>query len=186
MSALLDWAWRIEQIIRVPKNRFAAALSLLAPLIIMTTAACDGNGDTRPAPQTINTITIASERSEYISDIRDLTANADSINSDYRNLLDRYDNGSVTVEDVIGFAEEAAGEFDFMSGRLDEMNVPEEFLSEHQQLDSAFGKWQQFYQLQIEGLNNNDADVLNQARDLDSQAAIETNEAIEGINQKLT
>jgi hypothetical protein len=172
--------------VRLKEKSILLVTGLLATLFCISLTACGGDEITNRAAHTSATQTATLDSSEYVSDVRDLTANADGLNSDYRDLLERYDAGDVTVEEVTGFADSAAGDFEFMTGRLNEMDVPEDLLSEHQLLVSAFSKWQQFYRMQVEGLDNNDTALLEQARDLDTRAAIEINQAIDGINQKAT
>jgi hypothetical protein len=161
-------------------------ISLLAMTACLPVAACGGGSDVAVQTGVTATGTGTTEDTTeiYIGDVRDLAANANGVNTDYRKLLEKYGSGTVSKEEVTDFAAGAKGEFEFMGSRLQEMEPPAGLGPEHQQLISAFDKWRQFYQLQIDGLNNNDNALLESARDLDNQAATEVNDAIQAINDK--
>jgi hypothetical protein len=112
-----------------------------------------------------------------------MTARANQINNDYRELVDKYNSGQVQVEEMMSRAEDDRKAYEQMSGQLTSMKVPPEFQSAHSLLISGFNKWQSTFEAYRDGFRDKNNDLLGKARDLDNQAVIEVNQAINQISQ---
>ncbi len=166
------------------------------PAIVMTAAliaALSGcGGDSGQTTVTIErTVTVTTsqpgstpeEKQAYTLTITDLTRRADQVNTDYRSLIDRYNSGQSKAEDLMAKADEDWRVYEGMSGQLTEMKVPAEFQEPHRLLISGFNKWQSTFEAYRDGFRDNNNDALNKARDLDNQAVIEVNQAVNQITQ---
>lgn len=163
---------------------FAAILSALTLAVVLSGCGDDDSGKVETATAAAETSTgpTAGEIS-YAKDISDLTAYGDDLNDKYNALLGEYENGNATKEDVIAKAEESGSEYQMLLDNLTLKSPPEVFQEAHQKIIAAFSKWLSYYQLQAAGVRDNDANLLQQARDLDNQAVTEANQAISEINQ---
>lgn len=177
------------------KRREAYVLWLTAALLLtvlaLAVAACgdekgeltetQSDGDSTHAT---GTSTSGTDMGGYASDMRDLAGNADRVNSDYRDQADRQRAGEIDTATLIERARDGERDFQIMVDELKQATPPAGLVTAHAQLTTAFGKWLEFYGLQISGLENNDAAQLSQAMELDIQAVTEANQAIEAINSQ--
>ncbi|GBE58472.1 hypothetical protein BMS3Abin01_01414 [bacterium BMS3Abin01] len=157
--------------------------ALLAVVLAAGLSAGCGGGDVPGAATDVMATTPASpDAGAYASDVSDLADHADQVNRDYSRQVDRQQAGVIDTATLIADADDGVREFTVMVGTLEGMEPPQGLAEAHRQLISAFGKWLQFYRLQVSGLRNDDAGQLAQAHELDSQAVSEASQAINSIN----
>lgn len=151
-------------------------------------AGCGGGGEDLPGTRAATVATALEETStvadmeNYARDMRDLAGNADRVNSDYRDQVERQRAGEIDTATLIERARDGEQQFQIMIEELQGVEPPAGLEEAHAQLVSALGKWLEFYGLQISGLENNDSARLTQAVELDNQAVTEASKAIETIN----
>ena len=143
---------------------------------------CGGGEVPGAATDVVTTTTGPVDAGAYASDVSDLTDHANQVNKDYSRQVERQQAGVIDTATLITGADDGAREFTVMVETLKGMEAPEGLEEAHQQLISAFGKWLEFYRLQVSGLRNDDMGQLAQARELDSQAVSEASQAINSIN----
>lgn len=123
------------------------------------------------------------DKETYVNQIDDFAGQADGINRSFRELIEKYNAGEARVEDLVEQADQNRRSYEDMSVRLTEMSVPREFQQAHKSLISGFYKWQSTFDAYREGFKQNNSTLLDKARDLDNQAVIEVNQAINEISQ---
>lgn len=170
-----------------------AALLIAMAMVAAVMSACgdDGSGGATSSAAALTatgatgTDAAAVDAGTYASDVGDLATHADQLNTDYSAMVDDYGAGATDVARVIAAAGDYRVEFNLIVVRLQGMEAPPGLEEAHGQLIAGFGKWVRFYELQAEGLGTGDKALLDQARQLDSQAAGEVNKAIETINGRM-
>lgn len=167
----------------------AAAALLTALALTFTSAGCSSGGETTVTVEKTVSVSAALsgstavEKDAYRNAINDLTSRANLMNTDYRDLIDRYNSGQSNAEELSTWAEQDWRAYEEMSGQLTAMKVPEEFRAAHLQLISGFNKWQAAFEAYRNGFRDNNKAELDKARDYDNQAVIEVNQAVNGITQ---
>jgi len=180
-------------VLSIPADRTRITLPLLLAVLLLAglaagaAAGCGSEGGEHAAAvtDTPTATTPSVDVNAYASDIDDLANHADQVNRDYQQQAARHRAGTLDTAALVADADDGAGEFTAMLKALQEMEVPEGLKDAHQLLLSGFGKWLEFYRLQVSGLQRNDPAQLAQARELDNQAVSEVYEAIGDINQYL-
>ncbi|MHB1390532.1 MAG: hypothetical protein ACYCXF_04745 [Thermoleophilia bacterium] len=166
-----------------------AAALIVALLLLMSLGGCGSGGETTvTVERTVTVATVANgssreEKDAYIKAVGDQSTQADNLNRDYRALIEQYNNGEVTAQDLAGRADLNWRTYDDINRNLTKMKVPLEFQAAHAQLISGFNKWQMTYVAYRDGFRDNNRALLDKARDLDGQAVIEVNQAINAISQ---
>lgn len=170
--------------------RAAAALVVVSlAAITLSATGCSGGGETTvTVEKTVSVEAIRSGSTAVVKDayrnaVNDLTRRADRMNSDYRVLIDRYNEGQADAEELSAWAEQDWRAYEDMSGQLTAMQVPEEFRETHRQLISGFNKWQATFEAYRNGFRDNSRAELDKAREYDNQAVIEVNQAVNVISQ---
>ena len=156
---------------------------------MLSATGCSDGGETTVTVE--KTVSVSATRSgsaavdkeAYRNAVNDLTRRADQINTDYRILIDRYNEGQANAEDLSTWAEQDWRSYEEMSGQMTAMKVPEEFREAHPQLISGFNKWQAAFEAYRNGFRDNNKAELDKARDYDNQAVIEVNQAVNRISQ---
>ncbi|MBI5871088.1 MAG: hypothetical protein HZB44_09115 [Actinobacteria bacterium] len=169
---------------------WAAVLAVACIVIIAALAAgCDGGGETTVTVEKTVSVGAApsgsapAEKDAYRNTVNDLTRRADQMNTDFRALIDRYNEGQSNAEELSAWAEQDWRAYEEMSGQLTAMKVPEEFREAHPQLISGFNKWQAAFEAYRNGFRDNSRAELDKARDFDNEAVIEVNQAVNRIAQ---
>ena len=174
------------------KSVMIAAATLLAAAFLtammLAVSAC-GGGETTvttevtvTAPQT-QTGSSTLEKEAYKQSINDLTARANQINSDFRGLIDKLNAGRLKQEDLASTAEQDRLAYQDLVAQVTAVKAPPEFQQAHLLLISGFGKWSATFEAYRDGYKNSDNAALTRARDLDNQAIIEVNQAVNLISQ---
>lgn len=167
------------------------AVVLLAGTILVPVG-CGWGGETTVTVERTVTVTSTGaasgssqeEKQGYISQINDLTTQADIMNRDYRALIEKYNQSQAKAEDLSAKADQNWRAYEDMGKRLTEMKAPREYQTAHQQLISGFSKWRSAFEAYRDGFREANNALLDKARDLDSQAATEVNQAINQITQE--
>lgn len=190
--AMADWrgvpCTRMSVVRR--KTFFMPPVALIVALLLLSAlTGCGSGGETTVTVE--RTVTVASasngssreEKDAYIRAVGEQSSHADNLNRDYRELISRYNQGDATTDDLLGRADLNWRSYDDMNRSLTQMKVPPEFQAAHAQLISGFNKWQMTYVAYRDGFRDNNSALLDKARDLDGQAVIEVNQAINAISQ---
>jgi hypothetical protein len=125
----------------------------------------------------------SADREAYRNSVNDVTARANLINSDYGTLIDTYNSGQAKADELQILAEQDRIAYEEMSRQITGMKVPKEFQEAHKLLISAFNKWQSAFEAYRDGYRIYDKNMLDKARDLDSQAVTEVQQAVNMIAQ---
>lgn len=165
------------------------AAAMITAVLLLAGAGCGLGGETTVT--VVRTVTVApastgsskGEKETYIKSVGDQSTRADNINRDYRALIEQYNQGQAKVADLVGRADLNWRTYEDMSRSLTQMKVPPEFQAAHAQLISGFNKWQMTFQAYRDGFRDNNNAVMDKARELDGQAVIEVNQAINTISQ---
>lgn len=163
----------------------AIALAFL-PLLA---SGCLGGGETTVTTEVTVTVTgtgpgsLQAEKGLYTTAINELTKTANQINTDYRALIDSYNSGQAKADELSAKADENWRTYEAMSSQITEMKVPPEYQDAQKLLISSFNKWQSAFEAYRDGFRDNDNNMLSKARDLDNQAVIEVNQAVNLISQ---
>lgn len=166
------------------------AVVLLATTLL-TLVGCGWGGETTVTVERTVTVTSTGavsgssqeEKQGYISEIKDMTTQADIMNRDYRALIDKYNTGQAKAEDLSAKADQNWRAYEDIGKHLTEMKAPPEYQAAHQALISGFSKWRSMFEASRDGLRDSNNALLEKARDLDNQAAIEVSQAINQITQ---
>lgn len=174
--------------IPIKSATIAVAAAVLTAAVLIASG-CAGGGETTvttevtvTVPQT-QTGSTTLEKEAYKQSINDLTARANQINSDFRGLIDKLNAGQLKQEDLASTAEQDRLAYQDMVAQLTAIRTPPEFQQAHMLLISGFGKWSGAFEDYRDGYRNSDNAALTRARDLDNQAIIEVNQAVNLISQ---
>jgi len=173
------------------KSTLLLALSVVAGILVfsLSAAGCGDSGEVTVTVEKTVSVSAASsgssavEKDAYRKAVNDLTRRADQMNTDYRMLIDRYNTGQASAEELSTWAEQDLRAYEEMGRQLTAMKVPEEFRGAHGKLISAFNKWQAAFEAYRNGFRDNNKAELDKAREYDNQAVIEVNQAVNEISQ---
>jgi hypothetical protein len=163
------------------------AIVLVPVMLALLSFGCSGGETTVTVEKTVTVSGVRgstpAEKEDYRKAINELTRRADQINTEFRALVDQYNNGQAKAEELAAKSEQNWRAYEEMSAQITTMKVPKEFQVAHLQLISGFNKWQSTFEAYRNGFKNNDANELARARDYDNQAVIEVNQAVSEISQ---
>jgi len=173
------------------RGAIGACTAALAALLLLGATGCSFGGETTVTVERTVTVTNTNpgggssqeDKQAYVSQINDVTTQADIMNRDYRALIERYNNSQAKAEDLSAKADQNWRAYEDLGKRLTEMKVPVEFQTAHQVLISGFSKWRSAFEAYRDGFKTANNALLDKARDLDNQAATEVNQAINQITQ---
>ncbi|MBE0428689.1 MAG: hypothetical protein IBX61_02320 [Thermoleophilia bacterium] len=171
-------------------NRIPAPVLALAGILLffLPLAGCVSGGEKTVTVERTVTVTPdgASTREEidgYKSAIDGMSGEADAINREFRDRVDRFNRGESDAEEIAGLASSNRQRYEDMTGRLTEMRVPPEFRDAHRELISGFSKWRSAFESYRDGFREGNNILLDRAREEDNQAVVEVNQAINSILQ---
>ncbi len=162
--------------------------AIAVAFIPVIASGCLGGGETTVTAEVTVTVTgtgasSQAEKNLYTAAINELTKTANQINTDYRAQIDSYNSGQAKAADLSAKADENWRTYEAMSSQITEMKVPPEYQEAQKLLISSFNKWQSAFEAYRDGFRDNDNNMLSKARDLDNQAVIEVNQAVNLISQ---
>lgn len=171
------------------QNIRLALIVTIAATVVVFLPGCGTDGDKTVTVEKTVTVPAAEAGSspetieEYKSVISEITREADGLNNEFRQLVERFNRGEVTVDELIRRSELNWQTYEDLIKKLTEMSVPQEFTDAHAKLISGFGKWRSSFETYRDGFRENNSILLDRARQLDSEAVIEVNQAINAIQQ---
>ena len=172
-------------------NRFSSrnlrnppVLALLAALLgtlALPPLAC--GGQTVTVTQVTATTAAVNDLDVYRKQINELGKRADSVNTEYRDLVNRNIAGQATDAELAAKADQDVKVYEQICADVTEMDVPRDARQAHNLFISGFNKWLAAYSKYKQGYRDNNGDALEKASDLDNQAAIDVNQAVFQVNQ---
>lgn len=119
----------------------------------------------------------------YKKEINELGQRADQINREYRALIDKHDAGQVSDQDMASKARQNGQAYEEIGFAATDMKVPKELQAAHKKFIAGFFDWQSAFKNYEAGYREKDNAALDRAGDLDDQAVIEINQAVNLTNQ---
>lgn len=164
-----------------------AMLPVMLVILALPVFGCSGGETTVTVEKTVTVSGVRgstpAEKENYRKALNELTRRADQLNTEFRALVDQYNNGQAKAEELTAKSEQNWHTYEEMSTQITTMKVPREFQAAHKQLISGYNKWQSTFEAYRNGFRNNDAGELAKARGYDNQAVIEVNQAVSDISQ---